>query len=149
MTNPYPLSPKPYKLSIYCDGGSRGNPGPAASAFIVYDSAENIIHQQGFSLGVATNNQAEYQAVLEALKYIQNTKYGIQNINFYLDSELVVKQLTGVYKIKDPTLQKTAQEIKKIVSLIPSKSVSFKHIKREKNSVADALVNQTLDENKK
>lgn len=136
-------------ISIFCDGGSRGNPGPAASAFIVYDPTGAIVHEQGFYLGVATNNQAEYQAVLEALKYL-TTHYLSHysqptTIHFYLDSELVVKQLTGVYKIKDPTLQKKYTQIKTIIHnsnfIIPN----FSHIPREKNFMADKLVNSTLD----
>ncbi|MEK9200921.1 MAG: ribonuclease HI family protein [Patescibacteria group bacterium] len=132
-------------ISIFTDGGSRGNPGPAASAFIIYDSSNTTLHQHGFYLGIATNNQAEYQAVIEALKYIRDTLYEIHNTNFYLDSELVVKQLRGEYKIKDPNLQTKSQEIKNIIFLLPSNSVRFTHVPREQNSAADALVNKTLD----
>ncbi len=144
-----PLSPNHYNLNIFCDGGSRGNPGPSASAFIVYDPSGALVYEQGFYLGVGTNNQAEYQAVHEALKYL-TTHYLSHNpqpttLNFYLDSELVVKQLTGVYKIKDENLKLKAQEIKNLIFLSSAK-INFTYIPREKNSAADKLVNSTLDQ---
>lgn len=135
-------------LTVYCDGGSRGNPGPAASAFVVYDTNNEIIFQQGFFLGTATNNQAEYQAVVEALKWFSTMNYQLTNqltLNFYLDSELVVRQITGVYKIKDLNLQKLNSEIQKIINNLKLK-IKFINIPRENNSQADLLVNQTLDQ---
>lgn len=136
-------------LNIYCDGGARGNPGPAACAFIVYH-AQKIVYQQGIFLGVATNNQAEYQAVLSALNWLTNNSHSIANCqltNFYLDSELVVKQLTGLYKIKDPTLQHLAKQIKEQMANDKWQMTkwNFVHIPRAQNSLADLLVNQTLD----
>ena len=88
-------------LSIFCDGGARGNPGPAASAFVVRDSTGKTLHKQGFYLGTATNNQAEYQAVIESLKWLLNNCKTDQLVNYYLDSLLVVNQLKGLYKIKN------------------------------------------------
>lgn len=136
-------------LTIFCDGGARGNPGPAACAFIVYH-AQKIVYQQGIFLGVATNNQAEYQAVLHALQWLSTMNHELRAISFFLDSELVVKQLTGLYKIKDPILQQLANQIKQLLSTkhYALSTVHFSHIPRAKNSAADLLVNQTLDQSK-
>jgi ribonuclease HI len=134
-------------MIIYCDGGSRGNPGPAASAFLIYDSNQNLLYSQGNFLGVATNNQAEYQAVLHSLKYLTNLPQIPATISYFLDSELVVKQLSGIYKIKDPNLQKIAIEIQRLIANSKSANISFNHIPRSKNSAADLLVNKTLDSN--
>ncbi len=136
-------------LLIYCDGGSRGNPGPAASAFVVLDSNNHQIFQQGFFLGTTTNNQAEYQAVIFALqwiaKQIPNPKSQI-SINFYLDSELVVRQLNGIYKIKDQNLKIKNLEIKNLIKNCKLKIKNFVYVPREQNKSADLLVNQTLDQ---
>jgi len=124
------------KYTIYTDGGSRGNPGPSACAFVIHG-----VHQQGYYLGIGTNNNAEYMGVLKAYAYLSP----IQSppvLNFYLDSELVVKQLTGLYKIKDSNLQRIAFEIKKFQK---NYSVTYTHIPRSQNIIADLLVNQTLD----
>lgn len=137
-------------LTIYCDGGSRGNPGPAASAFVVQDAGNLVIFQQGFFLGTATNNQAEYQAVVEALKWLSTMNHEPTNlltINFYLDSELVVKQINGLYKIKDINLKNKYLEIKKLIANSKLMVANFINIPRENNSQADLLVNQTLDKN--
>lgn len=133
-------------ISIYCDGGSRGNPGPAACAFVVY-SGEELVHSKGTYLGVTTNNQAEYQAVLEALKYLSISDPKLSILNFYLDSLLVVNQLKGIYKIKDQNLKIKNIEIKKVINNSQFSIINYHHIPREKNSVADLLVNQTLDQN--
>lgn len=137
-------------LTVYCDGGSRGNPGPAASAFVVQDTNNEVVFQQGFFLGTATNNQAEYLAVIEALRWVSTMNpepTNQQTINFYLDSELVVKQINGLYKIKDPNLKNKYLEIKNLIANNKLLIANFINIPREKNSQADLLVNQTLDEN--
>lgn len=131
-------------LSIYCDGGSRGNPGPAASAFVVLDENQNLIHQQGFLLGTTTNNQAEYQAVIEALKWLSTSAYCLVPIQFYLDSLLVVNQIKGLYKIKDANLKIKYLTIKKLLSQL-NLLVNFTHVIRTLNFRADSLVNSTLD----
>jgi len=127
---------------IFTDGGSRGNPGPSACSFIIYDPRNKIIHQQGFYIGVGTNNNAEYLGVLHAYRHISAQENIPPQLQFFLDSELVVKQLSGIYKIKDPNLQSIALEIKNYQK---THSVSYNHIPRSKNSAADLLVNQTLD----
>ena len=123
--------------TIYTDGGSRGNPGPSACAFVILN-----VHQQGFYLGVGTNNNAEYMGVLHAYQYLSTLDYKPQIIHFYLDSELVVKQLNGLYKIKDINLQKVSAHIK---AFQKNFIVTYTHISRSQNVAADLLVNQTLD----
>jgi ribonuclease HI len=130
-------------LSIFCDGGSRGNPGSAASAFVAKDETGRVIHQQGFYLGTATNNHAEYQAVIEALKWLSTNPEPV--VNFYLDSELVVRQLTGVYRVKDPNLQNKNAEVKNLITNYKLQIKDFIHIPREQNAAADSLVNSVLD----
>ncbi len=130
------------KTIIYSDGGSRGNPGPSASAFAILDGNENIIATGGVYLGITTNNQAEYQAVYQALKKAK--ELGVTKIDFRLDSNLVVNQLNGVYKIKNRDLWPIYQDIKDISSSF--EKISFVHIRRELNHMADGLVNKILDE---
>lgn len=128
---------------IYTDGGSRGNPGPSACAFVVKDSNQQTVYQQGKFLGVGTNNQAEYSAVLLALEYLAALSPKPAQLNFYLDSELVVKQLSGLYRIKDLKLQKLAKSVQSYLSLF---AVTYTHIPRSLNTAADLLVNQILDQ---
>lgn len=143
------------KLVINCDGGARGNPGPAASAFVVFDASGQIVHQQGKYLGEGTNNQAEYEAVLLAVAWlVQN--YPQAEAEFFLDSQLVVNQLKGSFKVKDPELKIKYSQIKSLIencklsrragSVPAGKIVSFNYISRDHNFLVDTLVNQTLDE---
>ena len=128
-------------LNVYTDGGSRGNHGPAACAFVVYDDAGNLREKSGKYLGIATNNYAEYQGVIEALDHIPEKA---TQVNFYLDSLLVVSQLNGKWKVKDENIKELVAKIQfKILNL--KFKISFVHIPREKNFQADKLVNETLD----
>ena len=129
-------------MIIYCDGGSRGNPGPAASAFVVTEDGKTIFKDSKF-LGIETNNIAEYTAVLLAIEWLSDKKSkGEVVIN--LDSQLVERQLNGFWKIKSPKLKLLADEIK-------SKAVKVKFVwnYRTKNILADDLVNEELDLNGK
>ena len=131
------------KISIFTDGGSRGNPGAASCATVIKDENNNLLIGQSRYLGETTNNQAEYQGVILALEEAIKLNLEKEDINFYLDSELVVKQLRREYKIKDLGLQKL---FIKAWNLLQSFSkVSFTHVPREKNKEADFLVNQELD----
>lgn len=134
-------------LTIYTDGGARGNPGPAASSFVVVKSGA-VVYKESKFLGKKTNNQAEYEAVILALNWlIKNSKiHENKIINFYLDSELVVRQLTGAYKIKSKTIHTLFELAKEIMSKIEGK-IFFTAVKREKNKLADKLVNEKIDEN--
>ena len=131
-------------LKIYCDGGSRGNPGPAASAFVVEEKGK-IIFKKGTYLGSATNNVAEYRAVLEALKWLSENHLGRSEVLFVLDSELVTKQLSGIFKIKNENLRNYFFSIKAIEKNLGLK-ISYSAVPRAKNVLADLLVNKTLDE---
>ncbi len=138
-------------LIIHTDGGSRGNPGPAAAAYIIRDSSGRLIKQSGNYLGVTTNNQAEYQAVLQALTWVSQNVKSLRAINFFLDSELVARQLSGQYKIKSKELLPLAIKIKNLQnSLIspisPITQISFHSISRNLNKPADRLVNQVLND---
>lgn len=130
------------KVIIYSDGGSRGNPGPSASAFVIMDGQEQLIASGGVYLGITTNNQAEYQAVYQALEKARELR--IEEIDFRLDSNLVVNQLNGLYKIKNRDLWPIYQNIKQLQADFDK--VSFTHVGRELNHIADKLVNEILDE---
>lgn len=131
-------------LTVFTDGGSRGNPGPAAIGFLVKDDKGNILAKVGKAIGRATNNVAEYTAVIEALKWLQNncefTQPAKTQINFFLDSKLVVNQLNGLYKIKDAGLRNLAFEVRRQEAVL-GQNIYYRHIGREKNTIADFLVN--------
>jgi len=134
------------ELKIYCDGGARNNPGPAASAFIAELNGK-ILYKGSLFLGVKTNNVAEYSAVVLALKWVKNIKEkNFDKIFFFLDSELVAKQLSGEYRVKSKNLQPLVLEIKNLEGEISLKII-YRNIPRNKNILADALVNKTIDEN--
>ena len=133
------------KLTIHTDGGARGNPGPAGIG-VVYTLGE---WSQGYEqyIGHATNNVAEYTAVKEALRLLPEQVVNlsqVKEIHFYLDSQLVVRQITGVYKIKEPSLQQLCLQIKELIRhyQLP---VHFNHVPRAENAAADKLVNHALD----
>ena len=140
MTNARESStPDDSRAVIYADGGSRGNPGEAAYGIIVQRSGRTM--RMGRALGVATNNEAEYQALLAGLDWA--IKENITDLTVFTDSELVVQQVSGKYKVKHPNLKPLfllALERKKKI-----KKFKIFHIKREHNSEADALVNEVLD----
>jgi len=135
-------------LIINCDGASRGNPGPASSAFNVVSNSSESIYQYSKYLGINTNNVAEYYAILFALEWLQKQEVQISSVEFILDSELAVKQLNGLYKVKSPNLIPLYE---KVISLKKSlsMSISFIHVKRHKNKIADKLANQALDKHQK
>lgn len=132
-------------LVIHTDGGSRGNPGPAACAFVAQLN-EEVVGSGSEFLGTKTNNYAEYRGVILALNWLIKNKnnYGIKEILFLLDSELVVKQLNGIYKIKKQDLLTLSLSVRKLVSEFSGK-VIFKNVPREQNKKADLLLNQELD----
>jgi ribonuclease HI len=137
------------KIIIYTDGGSRGNPGKAAIGVVFCNEEEQIIKKFGEYLGDnLTNNDAEYKAIIFALKKFKSV-FGkaiadISDVEIRADSELVVKQLNGDYRLTDPKIQQFFIEIWNLK--FDFKSVKFKHIPRERNKEADALVNQALDQ---
>ncbi|HYC79401.1 MAG TPA: ribonuclease HI family protein [Candidatus Binatia bacterium] len=130
------------ELIIHSDGGARGNPGPAAIGVVVSDTNGNELKAIKEYIGEGTNNQAEYKALIKGIS--EAAAMGAQTITCYLDSELVVKQLNGQYKIKEPGLQVLAMHV--IRSKNKFQSIEFKHVRREHNKRADQLVNEALDE---
>lgn len=133
-------------LKIYSDGASRKNPGPAASAFVAFE--ENVcLKKESLFLGVATNNLAEYKGLLMATEWVlkNNLQKKYDKIFFYLDSELVVKQLTKKYKLKSTKLRPIY--VKAESNLFKIKNYFLRNIPRSKNEVADRLVNEILDFN--
>lgn len=133
------------KIFVYCDGGSRGNPGKAASAFVIASEDQQLLYKEGTYIGIATNNVAEYKALLFAFQYlVKNEIPGITEIACVFDSELLVRQATGVYKIKNETLKELMGEIKSLEKQLVVRP-TYTHVRRHKNADADALVNETLD----
>lgn len=128
-------------LKLYCDGGSRGNPGPAASGYIIVDQLDQPICQGGNFLGVATNNQAEYESLKKGLT--RAVSMGVKSLHAYMDSQLVVRQVQGQYKVKNPDLQVLHRAVVGLVADFDNFQISY--IPRELNKTADAIVNQTLD----
>lgn len=129
------------KLLINTDGGSRGNPGPAGIGVVIRNDQEQIIFEHGSYIGETTNNVAEYSALIKALETARDL--GATTLLVRMDSELIVKQMQGVYKIKEPTLQELAARVIKLKNQFTS--VTFTHVRREFNKDADRMVNQALD----
>jgi ribonuclease HI len=130
------------ELIIYTDGGSRGNPGPSASGFVIRDAQERLIFEGGKYLGITTNNQAEYQAVKLALE--KALEIGAKHLSFRLDSQLVVNQLNRVYQIRNRDLWPIHAAIQDLSKKF--QKVTFTHVHREFNTEADAMVNKILDQ---
>lgn len=133
---------------IHTDGGSRGNPGPAACSFVAEENGLEIFKSSKY-LGSTTNNVAEYRGVILALEWLiskSSSTVGGSSATFFLDSELVVKQINGLYKVKDENLRNLFFEVLTLIKKFKG-SINFKHIPREKNKIADLLVNQELDRN--
>ncbi|MSR78410.1 MAG: ribonuclease HI family protein [Candidatus Omnitrophica bacterium] len=128
---------------IYSDGGARGNPGPAAVGAIVCDEKGNILQEHGEVIGETTNNVAEYTAVIVGLEMAK--KLGIQEIQYFGDSQLVMFQLAGKYKVKTPHILTLFKQVKQIQQAF--RKVTYNHVYRthEKIRYVDGLVNEALD----
>lgn len=132
------------KITVCTDGASRGNPGEASYGFIIMDEKKQILYQEGRCIGIATNNAAEYSAVLEALKKIKSSfTKEISGITLYADSKLVTEQLAGRYKVKSKNLKPLIEQIK--ILAIELGGVIYKHVPRLQNAQADKLANLALD----
>jgi ribonuclease HI len=129
------------KLVVNVDGGARGNPGPAAIGAVVQDADGAVLEERGERIGKATNNVAEYRALLLGIE--RAAELGASELELVGDSELIVRQVKGEYKVKDATLRKLHAEVKR--ALRPFESWSIRHVRREQNAEADRLVNQVLD----
>lgn len=129
------------KIKIYTDGGARGNPGPAGCGVVMFDENDKVVAKYKKYLGKQTNNFAEYSAIILALE--EAKKIGAEEIEMNLDSELAVKQLNREYKVKNKNLAKL---FVRVFNLSHSFSkVTFRHVPREENRLADALANQAMD----
>lgn len=128
-------------LTIYSDGGSRGNPGPSAAGYVIKDGDARLTYEGGAYLGITTNNQAEYHGVRLGLEKAR--ELGAKSVECYIDSMLVVNQLNGQYVIRNRELWPIHERIKELIGQF--EKVTFRHIKREFNQQADAMVNKILD----
>jgi ribonuclease HI len=126
---------------MFADGGSRGNPGPAASGAVLFDESGAVLREIGTYLGVATNNVAEWTGLLMGLEAA--LELGIDDLSVRLDSELVVKQISGAYRVKHEGLIPLHAKAKLLLRKFAR--VDVKHVRRKENAAADALVNQVLD----
>ncbi|HEY5815643.1 MAG TPA: ribonuclease HI family protein [Solirubrobacterales bacterium] len=129
------------KLVVNVDGGARGNPGPAAIGAVVQASEGDVLEERGERIGTATNNVAEYKALLLGIE--RAAELGASELELVGDSELVVRQVKGEYKVKDATLRGLHAEVQR--ALRPFDRWSIRHVRREQNAEADRLVNQALD----
>jgi ribonuclease HI len=129
-------------ITAYIDGGARGNPGPAGYGVRIESADASLIDELHGGLGVATNNVAEYNGLLAALRYA--IEHGHRDVRIKADSELLVKQMRGEYRVKHPGLQPLHQEARALASRLGR--VTFEHIRRELNKEADRLSNLGMDE---
>jgi len=134
------------KFFIHADGGSRGNPGPAGAGAMIRDERGNSVASVSQFIGTRTNNYAEYEAVIlgfETLAKLVKDNIAETEVIVKMDSELVVKQMKGIYKVKHPVLKEQCARLKKVIA--PFGTVSFTNVPREENSDADALANEAMD----
>jgi ribonuclease HI len=128
-------------LVIYADGGSRGNPGPAAIGVVILDRSGKILRETARRVGRATNNQAEYLALIEGLKLAR--EMGAEEVSVQMDSELVVRQVNGRYALRSPSLRPLFQQVRELQASF--RSFTITHVPRAHNRRADALLNQALN----
>ncbi len=126
---------------VFVDGASRGNPGLAGAGVVIRDGEGNVVKKLRRYLGVVTNNVAEYQALVAALEAARELR--IARIRIFADSELMVKQLTGVYRVKSPELKPLYEKARALLEGFAG--FEIKHVYREENSVADSLANEAID----
>ena len=139
------MKAKEKRARLYCDGASRGNPGPAAIGVVLFPAAQDkhppLLMEYSEAIGKATNNVAEYSALILGLK--KSLENNIKDLEILLDSELIVRQICGAYRVKNPAMRQLYAEAQKLLGQLNSYKVS--HIPREKNAHADRLANQALD----
>jgi ribonuclease HI len=129
------------KVTVNVDGGARGNPGPAAIGVVVRDADGEVLEERGERIGRATNNVAEYRALLLGIEL--GAAHGATELELVGDSELIVRQVEGRYKVKDPMMRNLHTKVKK--ALEDFDSWAIRHVRRESNAEADRLVNEALD----
>lgn len=133
-------------MMIFTDGAARGNPGPGAIAFLIKDKDKNKIFSHGEKIGIATNNIAEYKAVIAALEWLCQNKEKIKDstISFFLDSKLVCSQINGIFKIKDSNLRMLLFKVREKEAELKC-NIFYSYIPREQNKEADKIANLALD----
>ena len=129
------------KVTVNVDGGARGNPGPAAIGVVLRDESGQVLEELGETIGEATNNVAEYKALLRGIELA--AEHAATDLELIGDSELVVRQVEGKYKVKNAGIKPLHAEVKRALASFDSWSI--RHVRRENNSDADRLVNQALD----
>ncbi|MDD5087631.1 MAG: ribonuclease HI family protein [bacterium] len=138
-------------IFAFIDGGARGNPGPAAIGVVVRDADGNVLFEEGKTIGHATNNEAEYQALIHLLEKCASDPVlrasGAKTLHVRSDSTLLVMQITGKWKIKEPRLRALYDDVQKVKDELPF-ALRIRHVPREKNKEADKLVNQAMDAQK-
>jgi ribonuclease HI len=133
------------EAKLYTDGGSRGNPGDSACAFVICEMDDTVVEKSGYYMGMATNNQAEYLGMIKGLERCRDL--GINKLALYSDSQLVVNQMNGFYKVKNQELAPLHQQLKELAASF--EEVSFHYIPRALNTEADREVNRILDDQEK
>jgi probable phosphoglycerate mutase len=128
-------------VKLFTDGGARGNPGPAAYGFVLEDADGMVLAARGERIGIATNNVAEYTALIEGLRAA--IELGVPVLEVVSDSQLMVKQMTGEYKVKNEALRELSLEAGRLARQIPA--LSYRWVRREQNELADRLLNEALD----
>jgi ribonuclease HI len=137
-------TPSIEKAKLFTDGGSRGNPGPSALGYAILDMSDQIVKKEGIYLGITTNNQAEYRAIKAGLE--NALAIGVKYLDVYADSMLAINQINGTWKQKDQNLLPVFNEIKALLPLFGK--VTFTHVPRAMNKIADGMVNECLDSQK-
>jgi len=133
-------------INVYTDGGSRGNPGHSGYGLVIYDDDQKILFQESKYLGIKTNNEAEYSGLIGALSWINDNQKSldISQINFYADSQLMIRQMQKIYKVKSPNLIPIFNQAQDFIKTISS-PIFFKDIRRDFNKFADQLANEAMD----
>jgi ribonuclease HI len=129
------------RATLFTDGGARGNPGPAAYAFVLEADDGSVLDSRGEAIGVATNNVAEYRALIEGLR--RALELGVGELRVVSDSELMVKQMRGEYRVKNEALKELSAEAARLARRLDD--VTYNAVRREHNELADRLVNEALD----
>jgi len=135
------------KINVYTDGGSRGNPGISGYGVVVTDTNGITIHQEAKFLGIKTNNEAEYMGFIAALTWLKNhhSQLKVDSVDFFSDSQLIVRQVKGQYKVKAKNLLPLFNSVKSLIAQIDP-PIHFQDIRRHHNQLADILANQAMDD---
>lgn len=134
------------KYTIHTDGGSRGNPGKAAIGVVIQEAVTgDVVASFGKKIGITTNNVAEYSAVISALSYVvEHLNQKGNDVNFFLDSSLVVNQINGLFKVKDANMRTLMVQVRELEQQVDGR-ITYAYVPREQNSAADIEVNKALD----